>query len=251
MAHDLIDSNTLTYTCDTTDRTNCIQCHNPLDGSPVPTTDILYHFVYATKTTKWHGQHQSFGTYLYGAAGCNMCHTGAASDCTGKGLVQTINCKLCHNLTPQTFTNPNSPPAIVTPAAESLPCDWVNNHDILHPERGTNCLNCHTSCATVIELTSFTATERLKNVIIVWETASEIVNAGFNIYRSTAENGAYEKINASLIPAKGSAYKGASYGYVDKDVQKNITYYYKLEDIDISGTSTFHGPIVATPKRGR
>jgi hypothetical protein len=59
------------------------------------------------------------------------------------------------------------------------------------------------------------------------------------------------KINASLIPAKGSPLESASYGYVDKDVQKNINYYYKLEDIDINGVSTLHGPAAATQKRGR
>jgi len=26
------------------------------------------------------------------------------------------------------------------------------------------------------------------------------------------------------------------------------TYYYKLEDIDVNGVSTFHGPVTATPR---
>jgi hypothetical protein len=32
------------------------------------------------------------------------------------------------------------------------------------------------------------------------------------------------------------------------DVKNRQTYYYKLEDIDLSGTSTLHGPISATPR---
>jgi hypothetical protein len=88
----------------------------------------------------------------------------------------------------------------------------------------------------------------LRGVTIKWETASEIDNAGFNLYRSESENGEYVKINDSMIPAKGSPSEGASYKFVDGTVQKNITYYYKLEDIDISGVSTLHGPVAATPK---
>ena len=42
---------------------------------------------------------------------------------------------------------------------------------------------------------------------------------------------------------------GASYSYIDDTVANGITYYYKLEDVDIYGTSTFHGPVSATPAR--
>jgi hypothetical protein len=42
---------------------------------------------------------------------------------------------------------------------------------------------------------------------------------------------------------------GASYVYTDADVVKGVTYYYKLEDVDIHGVSTFHGPVSATPGR--
>jgi hypothetical protein len=57
------------------------------------------------------------------------------------------------------------------------------------------------------------------------------------------------KINASLIPAEGSATQGASYQFIDKNVKNRTTYYYKLEDIDLNGTSTMHGPVSATPRR--
>jgi len=32
-------------------------------------------------------------------------------------------------------------------------------------------------------------------------------------------------------------------------VQNCRTYYYKLEDIDLNGTGTMHGPVSATPRR--
>jgi hypothetical protein len=81
-----------------------------------------------------------------------------------------------------------------------------------------------------------------------WSTEAEIDNAGFNIYRAESEYGNYIKINSSLVPAQGSSTHGASYEFVDKDVQNRKTYCYKLEDIDLDGTSTMHGPVNATPR---
>ena len=36
---------------------------------------------------------------------------------------------------------------------------------------------------------------------------------------------------------------GGTYAWLDADVQPDVTYFYKLEDIDVKGVSTFHGPI--------
>ena len=52
----------------------------------------------------------------------------------------------------------------------------------------------------------------------------------------------------NIIPAKGSPTEGASYSYVDNNVQNRNTYLYKLEDIDLSGKSTFHDPVSAVPR---
>ena len=101
---------------------------------------------------------------------------------------------------------------------------------------------------TLVNLASFTAAPYNHRVVLRWVTASEIDNDGFNIYRSKTEGGEYIKINSSIIPAQGLATQGASYEYVDTDVQNRKTYYYKLEDTDLSGNSTTHGPVSATPR---
>ncbi|MCX5885994.1 MAG: DUF1566 domain-containing protein [Proteobacteria bacterium] len=102
---------------------------------------------------------------------------------------------------------------------------------------------------TLIELSSFTASPANHQIIIRWETESEIDNAGFNLYRAEAEDGEYFKINSYLIPAEGSPTQGASYEFIDKDVKNRRTYYYKLEDIDLNGNNTMHGPMSATPRQ--
>jgi hypothetical protein len=101
---------------------------------------------------------------------------------------------------------------------------------------------------TLILLSSFTTTPKAGKVIVKWDTESETNNAGFNLYRAEAENGKYTQINTSLIPAKGTSTQGASYEFTDNNVQNKKTYYYKLEDIDLNGTSTMHGSVSATPR---
>lgn len=101
---------------------------------------------------------------------------------------------------------------------------------------------------TLITLAKFEAQSLNKAVTIKWSTGSEIDNIGFNLYRSTNENEGYVLINSSIIPAKGSPTEGASYSFTDDNVQNRKTYFYKLEDIDLNGTATMHGPVSATPR---
>jgi hypothetical protein len=101
---------------------------------------------------------------------------------------------------------------------------------------------------TVVTLSSFLAVPKAGKVLVTWTTESEIDNAGFNIYRAESVNSKFTKINKALIPAKGSATQKAAYDFMDNAVQNRKTYYYRLEDIDINGTSTFHGPISARPR---
>ena len=63
---------------------------------------------------------------------------------------------------------------------------------------------------TYIELASFEAKARGRNILITWETGTEIDNAGFDLYRAEAgDRMTPVKINDRLIPAKGSPAAGA------------------------------------------
>ena len=54
-------------------------------------------------------------------------------------------------------------------------------------------------------------------------------------------------INDELISGAGTSSFRHEYEYVDKNVTNDVTYWYKLEDVDYSGNTKFHGPISATP----
>ena len=98
---------------------------------------------------------------------------------------------------------------------------------------------------TAIELASFTAKPGAGAVRLAWQTATEIDNAGFNLYRATSADGRYTKVNDALIAADGAGVSGASYSFLDQRLLPG-TYFYKLEDVDLNGVATMHGPVSAT-----
>lgn len=85
-----------------------------------------------------------------------------------------------------------------------------------------------------VELASFTAWIDNSNVTLKWETASEVGNIGFYVYRAEKQEGPFEKISP-FIEGAGNSALGRDYEYIDKDVELNKTYFYCLEDIDIIG----------------
>ena len=99
-----------------------------------------------------------------------------------------------------------------------------------------------------VELSSFSAaltTEAIsggQQVRLEWSTGAEMNNAGFHVLRSPTASGRYEKINAELIPAAGDG----NYYFVDANVEAGGKYFYKLQDIDLHGNLTEHGPIAIT-----
>jgi len=97
-------------------------------------------------------------------------------------------------------------------------------------------------------LSSFTATPKSRKVILNWKTAAADDIAGFNLYRSEAQNGNFDQINDSLIQVKGASSDETTYTFTDTPLQNRKRYYYKLEVTDINKGSIMHGTICATPR---
>jgi|GEM_PF-3205026 len=100
---------------------------------------------------------------------------------------------------------------------------------------------------TAVTISRFFARPLPDAIRVKWETAQEIDNLGFNLYRSTTRAGAKTKLNAELIPSKvppGSPF-GARYTWTDGTVVPGQGYFYWLEDVGVSGDTTMHGPAKA------
>ena len=153
-----------------------------------------------------------------------------------------------------------------------IPGGWANNEQVTVTVTFTGVLNCNWiqnmvsviydagggGSPTVIALSQFEALPGDGAVTLMWTTESEKDTTGFNIYRGKVGFGRsgrvnldsveMEKINTTLIQSKGSATTGAEYTYTDDDVKNGFTYIYKLEDVDINGVATEHGPVTVTPR---
>ena len=110
-------------------------------------------------------------------------------------------------------------------------------------ERCTHVVENHQEKPTAADLVSFSAEVGAGEVVVAWETATEIDNAGFNLYRASSPAGPWTQVNDGLIVAKGDAVSGASYSFAD--MPGYGTFYYQLEDVDFYGVSTPHGPVSA------
>ncbi len=96
-----------------------------------------------------------------------------------------------------------------------------------------------------VTLNSFSATGQTNSILVTWDTASEIDTLGFNLYRATDSAAPQDLLVFVPSQAPGSTV-GAAYSYEDLDVQVGQTYFYWLEDVDLAGATTLHGPVSAT-----
>lgn len=102
---------------------------------------------------------------------------------------------------------------------------------------------------TYVSLVNFSGVQSTQGpVLLRWETGEEVNNLGFNLYRETG--GARTRINQSLILGSGFMAKpgtvmtaGRSYLWRTEPPMNNDSSYW-LEEIDLDGTSAWHGPIL-------
>jgi photosystem II stability/assembly factor-like uncharacterized protein len=83
-----------------------------------------------------------------------------------------------------------------------------------------------------VELTSFSATAAGNNVYLIWATATEMNNSGFNIERST-NNSDWE--NIGFVPGFGTSTEPRTYSYNDAQLSTGL-YSYRLKQIDFDGS---------------
>ncbi|MBN1977867.1 MAG: hypothetical protein JW918_10730 [Anaerolineae bacterium] len=97
---------------------------------------------------------------------------------------------------------------------------------------------------TAVTLSLFEAGWQEGRVVVTWETAMEVNTVGFNLWRSASPDGAYEQVNARLIPAASlGGVWGGSYSFTDTGVFPGRAYYYELEELEVGGQRNWYGPV--------
>lgn len=102
----------------------------------------------------------------------------------------------------------------------------------------TGILDIGTSSSDVslpVVLTSFKGYPIPDGVRLKWETASEINNFGFNIFRSLDSLKNFSKLNSDLILGHGNSSSLHKYDFFDNTVKSNLWYYYYLQSVSFNG----------------
>jgi hypothetical protein len=103
---------------------------------------------------------------------------------------------------------------------------------------------------TAVKLLSFVATPLDRSVALEWRTGSELENVGFHVWRGPTGQGPWTRVTPAIIPGAGTSVLGHAYSWLDGGLANGTPYFYRLEDVDTSSVSTFHGPVSAVPGAG-
>jgi len=83
-------------------------------------------------------------------------------------------------------------------------------------------------------------------VAVTWATMQELNTLGFNLLRAESADGIPSRANATAMNETlilGADSSGASYGYVDRYTEADMTYAYWLQEVDFNGQVTEYGPV--------
>ncbi|MGQ9590123.1 MAG: LamG-like jellyroll fold domain-containing protein [Planctomycetota bacterium] len=96
---------------------------------------------------------------------------------------------------------------------------------------------------TEVRLSSLEARWEEGAVVLRWRTASEIGTLEFRIHRRRGRIGPFTALSHDPVTGLGFFAKGREYAYRDGDVVRCESYSYLLEERDIWGGRSFHGPV--------
>ncbi|UOQ67365.1 T9SS type A sorting domain-containing protein [Hymenobacter volaticus] len=96
-----------------------------------------------------------------------------------------------------------------------------------------------------VALTSFEAKRQEANVLLNWETASEVDSRGYEIQVST-DSRTFRSLSFVPSQSEGSIVGRRRYTYTDIEPNKAGVRYYRLRQIDLDNKETFYGPQVVS-----
>jgi hypothetical protein len=89
---------------------------------------------------------------------------------------------------------------------------------------------------------SFTASAGNGDVLLKWNTATELYNMGFYVERSSDKS---NWVQVSFIKGNGNSNSAKNYSYADKSISKAGKYYYRLKQVDNNGSYKYSNIVEA------
>ncbi|HEY4708814.1 MAG TPA: C25 family cysteine peptidase [Candidatus Acidoferrales bacterium] len=173
--------------------------------------------------------------------------------CTYTAATTTVNCSLGSisvgglviitiNVNAATFSSATTSSNTATVTASTTDPNMTNNSSTAIST---------IQAATAVDLTSFKAKSISGGgTLLEWQTREESRNLGFHLYREDAQG--RHQIDPSLIAGSALLFRGGqpqhrakSYQWIDPQGGSQSSYW--IEDVDLNGTRTLHGPIYAEP----
>jgi photosystem II stability/assembly factor-like uncharacterized protein len=118
---------------------------------------------------------------------------------------------------------------------------WAAGED---PSSGNGVIIKYSMGIVPVELTSFSASADNNNVTLIWETAAETNNSGFEVLRQSLfediENAGWERIG--FVEGKGTTTGLKNYSFLDENLEPG-KYNYRLKQIDYNGSWRYSGEI--------
>ncbi len=214
----------LTYTLQVTN-------NGPAVAQGVTVTDVLPAQVTYTSVSIPASQ----GTCIYTAGTTTVsCTLGSVS--VGGLVIITINVNAA------TFSSASTSSNTATVSATTSDPNMTNNSSTAIST---------IQAATAVDLTSFKAqTIPGGGTLLEWHTREESRNLGFHLYREDAQG--RHQIDSSLIAGSALLLRGGqpqhrakTYQWIDAQGGSQSAYW--IEDVDLNGTRSLHGPIYAEP----
>ncbi|MBD2720861.1 M4 family metallopeptidase [Hymenobacter armeniacus] len=98
-----------------------------------------------------------------------------------------------------------------------------------------------------VTLTRFAAALQGSDGLLSWETAQEHNNTGFQVERS--RNGkTFEQLG--FVAGQGISSRSIAYQFIDRKLEPNVTFYYRLRQLDHDGQATY-SPVVSLRATGK
>ena len=206
----------LTYTLQVTN-------NGPATAQNVVVTDPLPSQVTYASSSTTQGSCSLSGTTVT----CNLGSIGV-----GGLVIVTIN------VTAQTFSSSQLATNTATVTASTSDPNLSNN---------TSTVNSTIVSPTAVQLVLLSAVPRAGGgVVIAWQTREEVRNLGFHVYREDAQG--RQRLDPSVIAGSALVMRGGlpqhharTYQWVDPQGSAQASYW--VEDVDLNGTRTLHGPI--------